>query len=236
MVEDGFAETDQGPTCRSAQVARLKKLAMAAGNETASGAKQAPQLAAVCMIRPDSAGNPGAEDEGADLVLAGTGLIEVKSPEHMCPTHRLLRRKRCQTAGSDRKSGTRGKIEEALGCSDPQPPERIGLDHDGKPRPVRRRVRAGCQETVFGVAGRAQNQMEALIGGECRAVARPTQRIETQMRVGVGWGGNEAHEVDKQLGSPEQDGFIAAAVWMLQDFATPSGGQRRPAGAWCSVP
>jgi hypothetical protein len=56
------------------------------------------------------------------------------------------------------------------------------------------------------------------------------------MRVGVGWGGNEAHEVDEQLGLPEQDGFIAAAVWMLQDFATPSAGQRRPAGAWCQLP
>jgi hypothetical protein len=51
--------------------------------------------------------------------------------------------------------------------------------------------------------------------------------IEPQMRVGVRWGGNEADDVGKQFGSPEQDGFIAATVRVLQDFATPSDGRRR---------
>ena len=115
MVQDGWAETDQGPTCRSAQVARLKKIAVAAGNETASGAKQAPQLAAVCMIRPDSAGDPGAEDAGADLVLAGTGLLEVESPEHVPPARDLLRRHPGQRPRSGRKTRTCGQSEEALG-------------------------------------------------------------------------------------------------------------------------
>ena len=96
MVEDRVAETDQGLTCRSAQTACLKKLAIAARNKTAAGAKQAPQLAAVCMIRPDSAGDPGAEDAGADLVLAGSRLFEVDSPEHVRPARHFLRRNKCR--------------------------------------------------------------------------------------------------------------------------------------------
>ena len=88
--------------------------------------------------------------------------------------------------------GTHGKIKEALCRSDAQSPEPVGLDHDGQPRPVRRRIRAWQQETVFDFAWKPQDQMEALICGECRTVARPAQRIEAQMRVGVGWGGNEA--------------------------------------------
>ena len=66
MVEDGFAETDQGPTGRLAQTVCLKKLAIATRNKTAAGPKQATQLAAVGMIRPDSAGDSGAEDHGAE--------------------------------------------------------------------------------------------------------------------------------------------------------------------------
>jgi hypothetical protein len=227
MVEDGFAETDQGPTCRSAQVARLKKLAMAAGNETASGAKQAPQLAAVCMIRPDSAGNPGAEDEGADLVLAGTGLFEVHSPEHVHPARHLFRRHPWQRPRSDWK--TCGHSEEALGRGDAEAPVSVRLDHDGQWRPIPRRVRPGQQQTVVCVAGKSQDQMEAFIRGECRQVARPRQGIEAELRVGTGRGGYKAHQINEQLGTPEQDGFIAAAVWGLQDFATPNDGRRRQA-------
>lgn len=96
MVEDGFAETDQGPTGRLAQTVCLKKLAIATRNKTAAGPKQATQLAAVGMIRPDSAGDSGAEDHGADLVLAGTDLLEVDSPEHVRPAHHFLRRNQCR--------------------------------------------------------------------------------------------------------------------------------------------
>ena len=42
------------------------------------------------MIRPDNAGDPSAEDDGADLVLAGTGVFEVESPEHVRPARHLL--------------------------------------------------------------------------------------------------------------------------------------------------
>ena len=96
MVEDGFAETDQGLTCRSAQTACLKKLAIAARNKTAAGPKQAAQFAAVGMIRPDSSGDSGPEDDGADLVLAGSRLFEVDSPEHVGPARHLLRRNQCR--------------------------------------------------------------------------------------------------------------------------------------------
>src|SRR5260370_40473120 len=109
MVEDRLSGTDQGSTCRLAEAAGLKKLAVAAGNETASGAKQTPQLAAVCMIRPDSAGDPGVEDDGADLVLAGTGLFEVENPKHVRSARGLLRRNQLQWARSDRQTGTSGQ-------------------------------------------------------------------------------------------------------------------------------
>ena len=207
----------------------MKKIAVAAGNETASGAKQAPQLAAVCMIRPDSAGDPGAEDDGADLVLAGTGLFEVESPEHVRPARDLLRRNQCQWPRSDRKTGTSGQSEEALGRGDPEPPEPIRFNHDGQRRPIPRRVRAGQQQTVFRVAGKSQDQMEAFIRAECRQVARPGQGIEAEFRVGTGWGGYQAHQIDEQLRAPEQEGFIAAKIWVLQDFATPNDGRRRQA-------
>src|SRR5437870_4570797 len=92
MVEDRVVETDQGLTCRSAQTACLKKLAIATRNKTASGAKQTAQLASIRMIRPDSAGDPGPEDDGADLVLARSRLFEVDSPEHARPARYLLRR------------------------------------------------------------------------------------------------------------------------------------------------
>ena len=105
--------------------------------------KQAAQLATIGMVRPDSAGDRGAEYDGADLVLAGTGLFEVEHPEHMHPARHLFRRKPCHWQRSDRKTGMRGQSEEALGRGDTQSPEPIGLDHDGKRRPVRRRVRAG---------------------------------------------------------------------------------------------
>lgn len=95
MVEDRVAEIDQGLTGRSAQTACLKKLAIAARNKTAAGPKQTAQLAAICMIRPDSAGDPGPEDDGADLVLAGSRLFEVDSPEHVCPARHLLGRDKC---------------------------------------------------------------------------------------------------------------------------------------------
>src|SRR5713101_4272998 len=54
MVEDRVAETDQGLTYRSVQTAYLKKLAIASRNKTAARPKQAAQLAAIRMIRPDS--------------------------------------------------------------------------------------------------------------------------------------------------------------------------------------
>jgi hypothetical protein len=98
----------------------------------------------------------------------------------------------------------------------------------GDPSP---RVRAGQQQTVFCVAGKSQDQMEAFIRGECRQVARPRQGIEAELRVGTGRGSNEAHQINQQLGSPEQDGFIATAVRVLQDFATPIDGLSRPADA-----
>ena len=96
MVEDGFAETDQGLTWRSTQAACLKKLAIATRNKTAAGPKQTAQLAAVGMIRPDSAGDSGPEDDGADLVLAGSRLFEVDNPEHVGPARHLLRRTQCR--------------------------------------------------------------------------------------------------------------------------------------------
>src|ERR1700730_5965234 len=96
MAEDRVAETDQGLTCRSAQTARLKKLAIASRNKTAAGPKQAAQLAAIRVIRPDGAGDSGPEHEGADLVLAGSRLFEVDSPEHVCPARHLLRRNKCR--------------------------------------------------------------------------------------------------------------------------------------------
>ncbi len=231
MVEDRVAETDQGSTWRSAEAVGLKKLAVAAGNETASGAKQTAQLAAVCMIRPDSAGDPGVEDDGADLVLAGTGLFEVENPKHVHPARDLLRRSQCQWPRSDRKTGTSGQSEEALGRGNAEPPEPIRFNHDGQRRPIPRRVRAGQQQTVFRVAGKSQDQMEAFIRAECRQVARPGQGIEAEFRVGTGWGGYQAHQIDEQLRAPEQEGFIAAKIWVLQDFATPSDGPSRPADA-----
>lgn len=96
MVEDRVAETDQGQTCRSAQTACLKKLAIAARNKTAAGPKQAAQLTAIRMIRPDSAGDSGPEDDGADLVLASSRLFEVDFPEHVRPARHLLRRNKCR--------------------------------------------------------------------------------------------------------------------------------------------
>jgi len=95
MVEDRVAKIDPGLTGRSAQTACLKKLAIAARNKTAAGPKQTAQLAAICMIRPDSAGDSGREDDGADLVLAGSCLFEVDSPEHVCPARHLLGRDKC---------------------------------------------------------------------------------------------------------------------------------------------
>ena len=73
--------------------------------------------------------------------------------------------------------------------------------------------------------------MEAFIGRECCRSVRPAQGIEAELRVGIGRGGYEANQISKELGSPEQDGFIAAAVRVLQDFATPSDGLGRPADA-----
>src|SRR5712671_6777334 len=96
MVEDRVPETDQGLPCRSAQTACLEKLAIAARNKTAAGTKQAAQLTAVGVIRPDSAGDSGPEDDGADLVLAGSRLFEVDRPEHVCPARHLLRRNDCR--------------------------------------------------------------------------------------------------------------------------------------------
>src|SRR3984893_16543505 len=106
MVEDRVAETDQGLTCRSAQTACSKKLAIAARNKTAASPKQAAQFAAIRMIRPDSAGHSGPEDDGADLVLAGGRLFEVDSPEYVRPARHLLRRNPCRYPRSDRKPGT----------------------------------------------------------------------------------------------------------------------------------
>ena len=96
MVEDRVAETDQGLTCPSAQTACSKKLAIASRNKTAARPKQAAQLAAIRMIRPDGAGHSSPEHEGADLVLAGSRLFEVDSPEHVRPARHFLRRNKCR--------------------------------------------------------------------------------------------------------------------------------------------
>ena len=84
---------------------------------------------------------------------------------------------------------------------------------------------------MFCFAGKSQDQIETFIRGECGQLAWPTPGIEAQLRVGTGRGGYEAYQINQQLGSPEQDGFIAAAVRVLQDFATPSDGPSRPANA-----
>ena len=73
--------------------------------------------------------------------------------------------------------------------------------------------------------------METFIRGECRQLACPAPGIEAELRVGTGGGGYEAYQINQQLGSPEQDGFIAAAIGVLQDFATPSDGPSRLADA-----
>src|SRR5439155_24742215 len=132
------------------------------------GAKQTAQLASIRMIRPDSAGDPGPEDDGADLVLARSRLFEVDSPEHARPARYLLRRNRCRLQRWEWKPGTGGQGEEALGCGDAEPPGAVRLDHDGQRRPISRRVRARQQQTVLCVAGKSQDQIEAFIRGACR--------------------------------------------------------------------
>src|SRR6266446_6514954 len=102
MVEDGLAGTDHGLTCGSAQAAYLKKLAIVTRNKTAAGPKQTAQFAAV-SIRPDSSGDSGPEDDGADLVLARSRLFEVDSPEHVRPARHFVRRNKCRWPRSDRK-------------------------------------------------------------------------------------------------------------------------------------
>jgi hypothetical protein len=77
--------------------------------------------------------------------------------------------------------------------------------------------------------------MEAFVRRECRPAARPAPGIETELRVGVGRGDYQAHQLGDQLGSPEQNGFIAAAVGVLQDFATPSDDASRQVNAPHSV-
>ena len=197
MVEDRVEETDQGLTCRSAQTACSKKLAIAARNKTAASPKQAAQFAAIRMIRPDSAGHSGPEDDGADLVLAGSRLFEVDSPEHVRAVRHLLQRNECRCPRSDRKTRTDSQRKKALSGSDAEPPEPVRLDHDGQRRPVPRRVRAGQQQPVFCFAGKSQDQIEALIGGECRQLACPTPGIEAELRVGTGRGGYEAYQINQ---------------------------------------
>ena len=231
MVEDRVARTDQGLACRSARPACLKKLAIATRNEIAAGAKQAAQLAAIRMMRPDSAGHSGAEDDSADLVLAGTGLFEVKGPEYVRPPRHLFRRNEFRLLGPDRETRADRQREKALSSGDAEAPEPVRLDHDGQRRLILRRVRAGQQQTVFCVAGKSKDQIKAFIRGECRQLAWPTPGFEAELRVGTGRGCCEAYQINQQLGSPEQDGFIAAAVRVLQDFATPSDGSCRPADA-----
>jgi len=131
----------------------------------------------------------------------------------------------------DRKPGTDGQREETFGRGDSEAPEPVRLDHDGQRRPIPRRVRAGQQQPVFCFAGKSQDQIETFIRGECGQLACPTPGIEAELRGGTGGGGYETYQINQQLRSPEQDGFIAAAVRVLQDFATPSDGPSRLAGA-----
>lgn len=216
-----------GRLCRSKWAARLQELRVSTASQSARVVEQTAQLAAVGMVGPHSARDGGAENGGADLVLAGTGLFEVERPEHVHPARYFLLRKRWQWPGSKRKAGMRGQSKEALGRGDAQSPEPVGLNHDRQRGPVRRRIRTRQQDTVFDFPGKPQDQMEALSSGErCNGV-RPVRTIEAEMRVGVGRSRNEADEVREQFGAPEQDSFIATTVRVLQDFATPSDGRRR---------
>src|SRR5260370_22119296 len=86
-------------------MACLKKPAIATRNKTAAGAKQAAQLTAIGVIRPDSAGDCGPEDDGADLVLARSRLFEVKGPEYVRPACHLFRRNEFRLPGPDRERG-----------------------------------------------------------------------------------------------------------------------------------
>jgi hypothetical protein len=77
----------------------------------------------------------------------------------------------------------------------------------------------------------AQDQLKAFIRRECRLLARPAPWLEAELRIRIGRNGRQADQIGQQLGPPEQDNFIAAAVRVLQDFATPSDGPSRPANA-----
>jgi hypothetical protein len=71
---------------------------------------------------------------------------------------------------------------------------------------------------------KAQDQVKAFTRGECRLLPRPTPRLEAQLRIRIGRSECQADQIGEELGSPEQGDFIAAAVWVLEDFATPSDG------------
>ena len=115
----------------------------------------------------------------------------------------------------DRKPGTDGQRGETFGRGDSEAPEPVRLDHDGQRRPILRRVRAGQLQPVLCFAGKLQDQIETFIRGKCRQLACPTPGIEAELRGGTGGGGYETYQINQQLRSPEQDGFIAAAIRVL---------------------
>jgi len=51
--------------------------------------------------------------------------------------------------------------------------------------------------------------------GNSSQLACPTPGIEAELRGGTGGGGYETYQINQQLRSPEQDGFIAAAIRVL---------------------
>jgi hypothetical protein len=164
-------------------------------------------------------------------VLARPGLFEVDSPKHVSAVGYLFRRNLRQARGPERKWCTGGECEEPLGRCDTEAPEPVGLNDDGQRRTVLRRVRAGQQQAILRVMANAQDEVKAFIRRECRLLARPAPWLEAELRIRIGRSGRQPDQIGEELGPPEQGDFIAAAVRVLEDFATPSDGPSRPANA-----
>src|SRR4051794_19278218 len=82
---------------------------------------------------------------------------------------------------------------------------------------------------------KAQDQMKAFTRSECRLLPRPTPRLEAELRIHIGRSVRQADQIGEELGSPERGDFIAAAVRILDDFATPSDGPSHLANAQSPV-